>query len=55
MGGYVGSAPTCYGSFLGSNPNISQKYKMDGYAKGVANTHLPAKKLFNKEFLLISQ
>jgi hypothetical protein len=24
----VGSAPACYGSSLGSNPDISQKYKM---------------------------
>jgi hypothetical protein len=26
MGGYVGSAPTCYGSSLGLNPDISLKY-----------------------------
>ncbi len=28
MGGQVGSAPACYGSSLGSNPDISQKYKL---------------------------
>jgi hypothetical protein len=38
MGGYVGSAPACYSSFLGSNPDISQKYKMSDISKGVANT-----------------
>jgi hypothetical protein len=38
MGGSVGSAPACYGSSLGSNPDISQKYKMGDISKGVANT-----------------
>jgi hypothetical protein len=33
-----------YGSSLGSNPNISQKYKMDDISKGVANTLKPSKK-----------
>jgi len=28
MVGQVGSASACYGSSLGSNPDISQKYKM---------------------------
>jgi hypothetical protein len=38
-----GSTPACYGgSYLGSNPVISQKYKMGGISKEVANT--PAKK-----------
>ncbi len=32
------SAPTCYGSSLGSNPDISQKYKMRDISKGVGNT-----------------
>jgi hypothetical protein len=32
------SAPACYGSSLGSNPDISQKYKMCDISKGVANT-----------------
>jgi hypothetical protein len=27
MGGKVGGAPACYGSSLGPNPDISQKYK----------------------------
>ncbi len=47
------SARACYGSSLGSNPDISQKYKMgDGdISKGVANTLKPEKniqKLKNK-------
>jgi hypothetical protein len=36
MGGLVGSAPACYGSSLASNPDISQKDKMDEIGKGVA-------------------
>ncbi len=28
----------CYGSSLGSNPDISQKYNMDDISKGMANT-----------------
>ncbi len=35
---YDGSAPVCYGSSLGSNPDISQKYKKGGISKRVANT-----------------
>jgi hypothetical protein len=38
MGGSVGSAPACYGSSQGLNPDISQKYKMVDISKGVANT-----------------
>jgi hypothetical protein len=38
MGGYVGSAPACYGSSLGSNPDISQKYKMGDLSKVMAYT-----------------
>jgi hypothetical protein len=38
MGGYVGSAPACYGSSLGSNADISQIYKMGDISQGVANT-----------------
>jgi hypothetical protein len=38
MGGQVGSAPACYGSSVGSNPDISQKHKMGDVSKGVANT-----------------
>jgi hypothetical protein len=37
MGGLVGSASVCYGSPLGSNPEISQKYKMGGMSKGMAD------------------
>jgi hypothetical protein len=36
--GYVGSAPACYGSSLGSNLDIYQKYKIGDISKGVANT-----------------
>jgi hypothetical protein len=36
MGGLVGSAPSCCGSSLGPNPDISQKYKMGNISKGVA-------------------
>ncbi len=38
MGGYVGSTPTSNGSSMGSNPDISQNYKMGDISKGVANT-----------------
>ena len=31
-------APACYSDSLGSNPDISQKYKMGDISKGVANT-----------------
>jgi hypothetical protein len=34
----IGSTPACYGSSLGSNPDISQKYIMDDTSKGVAIT-----------------
>jgi hypothetical protein len=34
----VGSAPAGYGSSLGSNPVISQKYEMGDISKGVVNT-----------------
>ncbi len=38
--------PACYGSNSpGSNPDISQKYKMGDISKGVANTLLPAKNI----------
>jgi hypothetical protein len=42
MGGYVGSAPACYGSSMGSNPDISQKYK-----RGDIGIAYVAKKLAN--------
>jgi hypothetical protein len=38
MGGQVVSAPACYGSSLGSNLDISQKYKMAEGSLGVANS-----------------
>jgi hypothetical protein len=33
MGGLVGSASACYGSSLGSNLDISQKYKIGDISK----------------------
>ncbi len=38
-------APVCYGSSMGSNPDIFQKYKMGDISEGVANTFWPAKKI----------
>jgi hypothetical protein len=38
-------APACCGSSLGSNPDISQKYKMGDISNGVANTLKAAKKI----------
>ncbi len=44
MGGFggrwvaVSSAPACYGSSLGSDPDIIQKYKIGDKSKGLANT-----------------
>jgi hypothetical protein len=38
MGGLVGSEPACYGSSLGLNPDISQKYKKGDISKEVINT-----------------
>ncbi len=41
----VGCAPACYGNSMGTNPDISQKYKMGDIRKGVANTLSPVKKI----------
>ncbi len=35
---YPRRAPACYGSSLGSNPDISRKYKMGNISKGLAKT-----------------
>jgi len=43
--------PACYISSLGSNPDISQKYKMGDMSKGVANTLMPAKKMYKKKLM----
>jgi hypothetical protein len=51
MGGYLGGAPTCYGSSLGSNLDVSQ---MRNISKGVAKhtlaspppTKIDKKKIF---------
>jgi hypothetical protein len=46
MVGLFGSAPACYGSSLGSNPDISlkKKKKMGDISQGVANTLWTTKK-----------
>ncbi len=58
MGCEVGSAPACYANSLGSNPDITQKYKMGDICKGVANTlyivRQKIKKSFGLPFLLVS-
>ncbi len=48
----MASEPACYGNSLGSNPDISQKYKMGDISKEVANTLYPAKKIYKKNFTL---
>jgi hypothetical protein len=48
MGGSVGSSPASCGSSLGSNLDISQKYKIGHLIKGVANTLLPSKTKIQK-------
>jgi hypothetical protein len=37
--------------WLGSNPDISQKHKMGGISKEVANTLEPAQKIYKKNIL----
>jgi hypothetical protein len=51
MGGYVGNAPAYYGSSLGSNADISQKYTMGDISKGVANTLAHQKQYKKQNFL----
>ncbi len=34
----LGIVPACYDSSLGSNPDMSQKFKMGDISKGEANT-----------------
>jgi hypothetical protein len=41
--------PACYGSTLGSNPDISQKYKISDISKVVASTLKPPKKYTKNE------
>ncbi len=47
-------APACYGSSLGSNPFLSQKYKMGDISKEVTNTLQPAKK-YRKKYMCRSK
>jgi hypothetical protein len=42
--------PACYGSSLGSNPDISQKYKMGDISKEVAKKRLAPKKVYKKNY-----
>jgi hypothetical protein len=45
----------CYGSSLGSNPDISKQYKIGNISTGVADTHTPANKKYTKKiYLLVS-
>jgi hypothetical protein len=46
IGDKVGSAPACYGSSLGFNPESSQKSKMGDKGKGVARQKNKKKTLF---------
>jgi hypothetical protein len=50
--GWLSYGDACYGSTLGSNPDISQKYKMGDISKGVDNTLKPAKK-YKKNFFTV--
>jgi hypothetical protein len=50
-GGLVGSAPACYGNSLGSNPDISQKYKMNDISKGEHTLSGPPKNTVYKKKL----
>ncbi len=49
MAKLVACVPACYGSSLGSNQDISQKYKMGDINKRKAKAVLPAKNV-NKTF-----
>jgi hypothetical protein len=49
---FLGSAPACYGSSLGSNPDSSQKYKMGDISKGLANTLKAPENNIQKNFLV---
>jgi hypothetical protein len=52
MGGLIDSALACSGSSLGSNPDISQKYRNSDIRKGVAKTLQTAKKNIYKKLLV---
>jgi hypothetical protein len=43
MGGYLGGATACYGSSLGSNPDIFQKYKKGDISQRVEKRVFKAK------------
>jgi hypothetical protein len=51
----VGSAPACYGSSLGSNPDISQKYKMGDINKRSGHHTLARQKIKNKMYCQLQQ
>jgi hypothetical protein len=54
MGGLVGSAPACYGSSLGSNTDISQKYKWATVANEWPIHSSPPKK-YKRPFFINAQ
>ncbi len=41
--------------YMGSNPDISQKYKMGDISKGLANTLYPAKNIQNRTTAVTKQ
>jgi hypothetical protein len=49
MGGQFVSAPACYGSFLGSNPDISQKYEKNERNKQRNGQHYLARQKIHKK------
>jgi hypothetical protein len=48
MGGYVVSAPACYGGTLVSKPDFPQKSYIGDISKGVAKHALAVKNAFKK-------
>jgi hypothetical protein len=51
MGGSVGSVPACFGNSLGSNPDISQKYKKSDMIKRSGQHTLARQKIYTKKLL----
>jgi hypothetical protein len=47
----VGITPACYGSSLGSNPDISQKYKIGDISTRVAKNTLARPKKYTQKGL----
>ncbi len=51
----MGSAPACYGSTLGSNPDISKKYKNGRHKQRSGQLTLARQKLYKKAKATISE